>query len=66
MSLFAQPEFQDAYAEPPNVFSPEGAIDLHVSPEMRLALRAMIDKNRNGWWWIFPESLMSTVPAWRF
>lgn len=30
--------------EPPNVFSPEGAIDLHVSPEMRVALREMIDK----------------------
>ena len=28
----------------PNVFSPEGAIDLHVSPEMRVALREMIDK----------------------
>ena len=28
----------------PNVFSPEGPIDLHVSPEMRAALRTMIDK----------------------
>jgi anti-anti-sigma factor len=28
---------------PANVFSPEGAIDLHVSPEMRASLRALID-----------------------
>lgn len=28
---------------PENVFSPEGAIDLHVSPEMRASLRAIID-----------------------
>ena len=28
----------------PNVFSPEGAIDLHVSPEIRVALRELIDK----------------------
>jgi anti-sigma B factor antagonist len=28
----------------PNVFSPEGAIDLHVSPEIRVALREMIDQ----------------------
>lgn len=27
----------------PNVFAPEGAIDLHVSPEVRASLRAMID-----------------------
>ena len=27
-----------------NVFSPEGAIDLHVSPEVRAALREMIDE----------------------
>jgi anti-sigma B factor antagonist len=27
-----------------NVFSPEGAIDLHVSPEMRASLRALIDE----------------------
>jgi anti-sigma B factor antagonist len=30
--------------QPPNVFSPEGAIDLHVSPEVRASLRAMIDQ----------------------
>jgi anti-sigma B factor antagonist len=30
--------------DPPNVFSPEGAIDLHVAPEMRATLRAMMDK----------------------
>jgi anti-sigma B factor antagonist len=28
---------------PPSVFSPEGAIDLHVSPEMRASLREIID-----------------------
>jgi anti-sigma B factor antagonist len=33
-----------ALPDPPNVFSPEGAIDLHVAPEMRAALRAIIDK----------------------
>jgi anti-sigma B factor antagonist len=30
--------------DPPNVFSPEGAIDLHVAPELRASLREMIDK----------------------
>src|ERR1700710_2941129 len=30
--------------EPSNVFTPEGALDLHVSPEVRAALREMIDK----------------------
>ena len=30
--------------QPPHVFTPEGAIDLHVSPEMRAALNAIIDK----------------------
>jgi anti-anti-sigma factor len=28
----------------PNVFSPEGAIDLHVSPELRASLREIIDQ----------------------
>ena len=28
----------------PEVFSPEGAIDLHVSPEVRASLRELIDK----------------------
>jgi anti-sigma B factor antagonist len=27
-----------------NVFTPEGAIDLHVSPELRASLRAVIDE----------------------
>ena len=27
------------------VFTPEGAIDLHVSPEMRTSLRQLIDQN---------------------
>jgi anti-sigma B factor antagonist len=30
-------------AATPSVFSPEGAIDLHVSPEMRASLREIID-----------------------
>jgi len=33
------PESQSA-----NIFAPEGAIDLHVSPEMRSSLRAIIDE----------------------
>lgn len=32
-----------ARREQPNVFSPEGAIDLHVSPEIRAALLEIID-----------------------
>jgi anti-anti-sigma factor len=31
---------------PPSVFSPEGAIDLHVSPELRASLRAIIDDEK--------------------
>ena len=30
--------------EPPNVLSLEGALDLHVSPEVRASLRELIDK----------------------
>lgn len=30
----------------PSVFSPEGAIDLHVSPELRASLRAIIDNEK--------------------
>ena len=30
--------------QPPHVFAPEGAIDLHVSPEIRSSLREMIDQ----------------------
>lgn len=30
----------------PSVFSPEGAIDLHVSPELRTSLRAIIDDEK--------------------
>jgi len=33
-------------AIPPSVFSPEGAIDLHVSPELRASLRAIIDEEK--------------------
>ena len=33
-----------AKSSPANIFSPEGAIDLHVSPEMRASLRAIIDE----------------------
>jgi anti-anti-sigma factor len=31
-------------SQSPNIFAPEGAIDLHVSPEMRASLRAIIDE----------------------
>jgi anti-anti-sigma factor len=31
-------------SQPPSVFSPEGAIDLHISPEVRASLRALIDE----------------------
>ena len=31
---------------PPSIFSPEGAIDLHVSPELRASLRAIIDDEK--------------------
>ncbi|MEO5719926.1 MAG: STAS domain-containing protein [Chthoniobacterales bacterium] len=31
-------------SERENVYAPEGAIDLHVSPEMRVTLREMIDQ----------------------
>src|SRR3954471_13768613 len=30
--------------EPPNVLTLDGALDLHVSPEVRASLREMIDK----------------------
>jgi anti-sigma B factor antagonist len=30
----------------PSVFAPEGAIDLHVSPELRASLRAIIDAEK--------------------
>ena len=30
----------------PSVFSPTGAIDLHVSPELRASLRAIIDDEK--------------------
>src|SRR5207247_5107048 len=33
-------------ASPPSVFSPEGAIDLHVAPELRASLRAIIDDEK--------------------
>jgi anti-sigma B factor antagonist len=30
----------------PSIFSPTGAIDLHVSPELRASLRAIIDEEK--------------------
>ena len=45
-------------ALPPSIFSPNGAIDLHVSPELRASLRAIIDDEK-------PERLvvdLSNVP----
>jgi anti-sigma B factor antagonist len=35
-----------AAPDPPSIFSPEGAIDLHVSPELRASLRAIIDDEK--------------------
>ena len=35
-----------AATKPPSIFSPEGAIDLHVSPELRASLRAIIDDEK--------------------
>jgi len=30
----------------PSIFAPKGAIDLHVSPELRASLRAIIDEEK--------------------
>ena len=30
----------------PSIFAPQGAIDLHVSPELRASLRAIIDEQK--------------------
>jgi anti-sigma B factor antagonist len=30
----------------PSIFAPEGAIDLHVSPELRASLRTIIDEEK--------------------
>src|SRR3954468_17372731 len=35
-----------AATPPSSVFSPEGAIDLHVSPELRASLRSIIDDEK--------------------
>lgn len=35
-----------ATTPPPSIFSPEGAIDLHVSPELRASLRTIIDEEK--------------------
>src|SRR4051812_49625256 len=35
-----------AATSPSSVFSPEGAIDLHVSPELRASLRSIIDDEK--------------------
>src|SRR6266403_2257114 len=35
-----------ATPNPSSIFSPEGAIDLHVSPELRASLRAIIDDEK--------------------
>ena len=42
--MFRQPPTDMPLPQPANVFSPEGAIDLHVAPEIRASLRSMIDK----------------------
>jgi anti-sigma B factor antagonist len=38
------PFHEMAKSELQNVFAPEGAIDLHVSPELRVSLRELIDQ----------------------
>ena len=35
-----------ATSPPPNIFTPQGAIDLHVSPELRASLRTIIDEEK--------------------
>jgi len=35
--------FHEMPIQSSNVFAPEGALDLHVSPEVRASLRALID-----------------------
>ena len=42
--MFVASTFKMATPQPPNVFAPEGAIDLHVSPEIRASLRTLIDR----------------------
>ena len=37
---------QMATRSSPSIFAPEGAIDLHVSPELRASLRAIIDEEK--------------------
>jgi anti-sigma B factor antagonist len=37
---------QMAVRPSPNIFAPAGAIDLHVSPELRASLRAIIDEQK--------------------
>ncbi len=42
--MFVAPRAKMPASKTPTVFSPEGAIDLHVSPELRTTLRELIDK----------------------
>jgi anti-sigma B factor antagonist len=35
-----------AMSPAPNIFTPQGAIDLHVSPELRASLRTIIDEEK--------------------
>ena len=42
--MFVALPTQISMPKTPNVFSPEGAIDLNVSPELRASLREIIDK----------------------
>ncbi len=44
MMSVPKPEGHMSISPAPSVFSPEGAIDLHVSPEMRASLRTLIDQ----------------------
>ncbi len=42
--LLTRPKTKMPASKSPKVFAPEGAVDLHVAPEMRAALRAIIDE----------------------
>lgn len=42
--MFRRASAKMSIPEPPNVLTLEGALDLHVSPEVRASLREMIDR----------------------
>lgn len=42
--IFSSPPLEMPKSPSPTVFAPHGAIDLHVSPELRASLRELIDQ----------------------